>query len=323
MTSKKARQRAQPTAQIIQPSQPQFPQSDYESDVLNLVVQPPSSTRTPDELNLAVLRSHFPDIEAILSIAPYVVVYCWQNETSQWEKSGVEGSLFVCRLAPDQQAEPFGSMRFSVVVLNRRGLDNFLAPLESSEDVEITEEYVILNAADNVYGLWIYAEENMSTAQARTINASLIKECATSAERSRTEVQNGKTLLRETAVVHPPSGHFQAKQSLSDEGRTISMAELFGQSQSISATQNDRKTPPAIQISESPASSARASPLPPPIPSTTKPNEGMFPVSEDTMFFRRGPTQRKSPKPQENEPVQAAETHQDILANLFRNAHRG
>lgn len=101
--------------------------------------------RTNEDLNLSVLRRHNPSITAILSLAPYAVVYVFSPATRQWEKSGVEGSLFVCRLAQGS----LGEERYSLFVLNRRGLDNFDVPLTDGENVELTEEYVILKTDSN------------------------------------------------------------------------------------------------------------------------------------------------------------------------------
>lgn len=164
--------------------------SDYDSEYqnANLDDAPPSQpTRTNTELNLSVIQRHLPNATSILSIAPYAVVYIFSPISEQWEKSGIEGTLFVCQQSPNSS----GVIRYSVVVLNRRGLDNFQLELLDSSDVETTDEYVILQGtgdegAPKVYGLWIFSEpEPSSTAHAREENARLIWECALRAETGR------------------------------------------------------------------------------------------------------------------------------------------
>ena len=136
-----------------------------------------------------------------------------------------------------------------MLVLNRRGLNNFDAGLESGEDVELTEEYVILkiNGQDDsggtqdnatkaapgdarIYGLWIFSEPPpSSTAETRTINAQVIKECAVHAEESR------RLAVERQAAQRGPNG--LREQELRDEeapgsvpmDRQISLKELFGQ----------------------------------------------------------------------------------------------
>ena len=158
------------------------------------------SPRTNEELNLAVLQRHEPLISTIVSIAPYAVLYTFSPTTIQWEKTGIEGTLFLCGLHPSSAV----ANRFAVFILNRRGLDNFFLELHSADAVEITEEYVIVQADDTasedpkVYGLWIYQEvEPGSTAKAREKNAGLIESCARIAGLSK---DSGTDILATAAI---------------------------------------------------------------------------------------------------------------------------
>ena len=141
-----------------------------------------------DNLNLKVVNRHYPAVRFILSIAPYAVIYTFSPSSSGWEKSGIEGTLFICELFPSAE----GRQGYSVVVLNRRGLENFAMELRTADDVEVTEEYIILQDREEnendpqIIGLWIFAEPPpSSTSEARTANAQLIKACATQADASR------------------------------------------------------------------------------------------------------------------------------------------
>ncbi|KAF7717797.1 Uncharacterized protein PECH_008436 [Penicillium ucsense] len=213
---------------------------------------PPPPTRTNEEINLSVLRRHNSDIVAILSLAQYAVVYLFNPTSRQWEKNGVEGTLFVCQMTQGS----LGEDRYTAFVLNRRGLNNFNLQLTDAENVELTEEYVILKADENaagemteagqgnggsapglrIYGIWIYSEPPPnSTAQARTVNAEKIRECAahagqslkTAQERLEAIQQNGlhaAALLAENQVA--PLEEVQASVAM---GRQISLKDLFGQ----------------------------------------------------------------------------------------------
>ena len=161
--------------------------SDDESDLNPSDIPPPPILRTNDELNLSVLRHHDPAIQSILSIAPYAVVYVFSALTQQWEKNGVEGCLFVCRLAAKESSVE----RYAVMVLNKRGLENFSAELLHGDDVEITNENVNIRVTESggeqsIFGIWIFSEPPpSSTANARAINAQIIQDCAARAESSR------------------------------------------------------------------------------------------------------------------------------------------
>ena len=160
----------------------------YATDAMTLPQPGPVPARTNEELNLSVLQRHDPSVHQILSVAPFAVVYTFNPSSSTWEKQGTEGTLFVCSLLPlvgGPQIE-----RYSCIVLNRRGLENFSSELFSAESVQVTDEYVILqvegeDGSTNIYGLWIFAEEGGSTVQARVMNALVIQECAKRVEDSR------------------------------------------------------------------------------------------------------------------------------------------
>ena len=120
-------------------------------------------------------------------------------------------------------------------------MDNFSTALLSPEDVDVTDEYVILRvegedgAGPLIYGLWIFSEPPpSSTANARTITAHIIVECATRALASRKRVMEVEVEGQEEDE-EEDHGHVE---ELGDElqeaggvpmGRTLSLRELFGQ----------------------------------------------------------------------------------------------
>ena len=219
MTSRKAKQR-QP-----QPH-PTNPVSNYDSD-FNLENTPlPPTTRTNTELNLSVIQRHLPDAISIVSIASYAVVYLFSSTTRQWEKHGIEGTLFICELS----SKPSAITRYSVLVLNRRGLDNFKLELLDSDDVDITGEYVILQGHDEedapkAYGLWIFSEtEPSSTAQAREVNAKIIEECALRAKKGR--------------IPEEPQQQQQQQKPINGQGAEGSVLRIVGSGTGVQGTES-------------------------------------------------------------------------------------
>lgn len=202
----------------------------YYSDTPQQPPPPPAAatrepSKTNEELNISVLRRHNPAVTSILSLAPYVVVYTFNPATQQWEKNGIEGTMFICQLTQGS----LGEERYSVFVLNRRGLNNFDILLTNGENVQITDEFVILKSekkeeeegegggSDEIIGLWIFSEPPPnSTAETRKINAEVIKECATHAGKSL-------ELAKESLAAQ------QQQQQSVPMGRQISLKELFGQ----------------------------------------------------------------------------------------------
>ncbi|CAG8507456.1 1920_t:CDS:2 [Diversispora eburnea] len=100
-------------------------------------------------VNLNVLRRHDDKIVEIVDSSSYVVVYKFDNEQSTWTKKGVEGTLFVFKRC----AQP----AYGFIVMNRLGIDNFMAPLTDSMELEFQDEYIIYRTDDdNIHGIWVY-----------------------------------------------------------------------------------------------------------------------------------------------------------------------
>lgn len=124
-------------------------------------------------MNLSVLQRYNPAIREIICQAANAVVYIFTPETGAWEKSGVEGTMFVC----EQLA---GHDSFCVFVLNRRGLENLVLDLGSTQDVEVTEELLILRFNEagpgkeyqKVMGLYIHNNRDD-----RERNSDIIQQC--------------------------------------------------------------------------------------------------------------------------------------------------
>jgi len=107
--------------------------------------------RTNTELNLSVLQRYLPNIRFIISIAANAVVYAFTPATQNWEKSGVEGTLFVC----EQEPVVVGSEvlpRACVFVLNRKGLGNVIVDLAQVSECEVASELLIFKMEDGPAG---------------------------------------------------------------------------------------------------------------------------------------------------------------------------
>ena len=139
---------------------------------------PPPSTRTNLELNLSVLKRYLPATESILLIVPYAALYTFQPSAEEWEKSSIQGTLFVVRLA----TASFRLERYAIIILNRLGLKNFILELQPGADVVLEDEIVVVRGGVKedglIWGLWIYEEgENNSTAGMRAEVERVVRSC--------------------------------------------------------------------------------------------------------------------------------------------------
>ncbi|KAF2434700.1 PH domain-like protein [Tothia fuscella] len=172
-----------------------------------------SPARTNEELNLTVVQRYFPAVTQILTLANYAVLYKHSFEKKEWEKQDIEGTLFVCQL----QLDSLGGERYSVVIMNRRGLKNFMEELIGENALEFTDDFII-QARESVegelvaYGFWIH--QDGSTANARVEVGAVIRELAVRGEKSRREKREEMEKREEAA-----SGVAM--------GRQLSLSDLF------------------------------------------------------------------------------------------------
>lgn len=190
--------------------------SDYESDAAAVQAHyAPPPPRTNTELNVGVLQRYLPSVQAILSIAANAVVYTFDSSSSSWDKSGVEGTMFVCAQSPLSESH---QPRACVFVLNRRALDNLVVDLARVSHVEIAGELVILQVdgnwqeGDKVVGLWIHNDRD----ETREINGAMIQESWKVARSSSLDEDQG-------SHVGPEAG--PAMQAV---GRRLPLSDLFG-----------------------------------------------------------------------------------------------
>ncbi|PQE10418.1 Dcp1-like decapping protein [Rutstroemia sp. NJR-2017a WRK4] len=223
MTPRKPRQRQNHAG----PSHLQQVQaSDYDSETLLDISRPPP--RTNSDLNLTVLRRYNPSIAEILSIAGSSWVYSFDHE-SGWDRSGVEGTLFVCQL---QSPPVTASEQFGIVVLNRKGLNNLIVDMRDVVKMEVTDSFVILHVSTKgeadgneefkPIGLFLPDESTRET------NHSLIKACWEKTVETQSEMQAMEDKLEnygDMAFESPSEG---AQNTHNGQGRRVSITDLFG-----------------------------------------------------------------------------------------------
>jgi hypothetical protein len=216
----KTKARAQ---QAYPPPQP----SDYETDApANMDIRPPP--RSNIELNLSVIRRHYPEVTNIHYLISYAALYVYILDPQGWERTNTEGSLFLCELVPS----PEGVERFSVIMLNRKGLENFTMEIKSPEDVDFGEFIMMQSDQGQVYGLWIMNDPPpSSTANAKAELQDRLQELAERAQRSREAVEETRNREQGALAYEEVDNSAHSVQM----GRQLSLRELFGKPQAPSA----------------------------------------------------------------------------------------
>ncbi len=234
-----------------QQSQPQ--PSDYEADPPNMDIPLPAP-RSTEQLNLAVIRRHYPEVTMIHDVAPYAVLYAFYLDTQGWEKVGVEGSLFICELVPS----PIGAERFAVFMLNRLGLENFTMEITSPDDIDFGE--FIMMQSDQIYGLWIFSDPPpSSTANKPAEVKAKLEEVAARAKASR------EARERELGAENGAAMDSEQVETSVSMGRQVSMRGVFGQQREQEATWADYNHP-NMRSQAQPAAHPGFAPTPSPQP---------------------------------------------------------
>lgn len=104
-------------------------------------------------INLASLKRQDPYIGNITDSSTHVAVYSFSPQSNEWEKTDVEGTLFVYkRVAP-----PY----WGFTILNRLSMENLTEPLTSELEFQTQNPFLLYrNAKLLIYGIWFYDQDD-------------------------------------------------------------------------------------------------------------------------------------------------------------------
>ncbi|KAG7270298.1 hypothetical protein CRUP_030198 [Coryphaenoides rupestris] len=105
------------------------------------------------DISLAALRRQDPYINNIVDVASQVALYTFNNRTNEWEKTEVEGTLFVyTRLA---------SPRHGFTIMNRLSMENLTEPITKELDFQLQDPFLLYrNARLVIHGIWFYDKQD-------------------------------------------------------------------------------------------------------------------------------------------------------------------
>ncbi|CAL8318464.1 unnamed protein product [Lota lota] len=105
------------------------------------------------DISLAALRRQDPYINNIVDVASQVALYTFNNRTNEWEKTEVEGTLFVyTRLA---------SPRHGFTIMNRLSMENLTEPITKELDFQLQDPFLLYrNARFVIHGIWFYDKQD-------------------------------------------------------------------------------------------------------------------------------------------------------------------
>ncbi|XP_077196199.1 mRNA-decapping enzyme 1B isoform X2 [Paroedura picta] len=104
------------------------------------------------DISLAALQRHDPYISGILDVASQVALYTFGHRANEWEKTDVEGTLFVYT----RSASP----KYGFTIMNRLSMENRTEPITKDLDFQLQDPFLLYrNARLSIYGIWFYDKE--------------------------------------------------------------------------------------------------------------------------------------------------------------------
>ncbi|XP_069101394.1 mRNA-decapping enzyme 1B-like [Argopecten irradians] len=102
-------------------------------------------------MNLAALQQRDPYITEIIDTASQVALYSFSSVANEWEKTSIEGSLFLYQ----RSAAP----THGFMILNRLGLKNLIEPISKELEFQQQDPFLLYRNAKAIYGIWFYDKE--------------------------------------------------------------------------------------------------------------------------------------------------------------------
>ncbi|XP_077134384.1 mRNA-decapping enzyme 1A isoform X2 [Ranitomeya variabilis] len=100
-------------------------------------------------MSLAALRRNDPYISAIMDITGQVALYSFSAKANEWEKTDIEGTLFVYT----RSASP----HHGFTIMNRLNMNNLVEPINKDLEFQLHEPFLLYrNSSLSIYSIWFY-----------------------------------------------------------------------------------------------------------------------------------------------------------------------
>lgn len=107
---------------------------------------------TETRMNVAALKRVDPYVKSILETAAHVALYKFNADNNEWEKTDIEGALFVY----SRTGEPF----HNILIMNRLSMQNLMEPVTQGLELQLQDPFLLYrNTKGLIYGIWFYDKE--------------------------------------------------------------------------------------------------------------------------------------------------------------------
>ncbi|XP_053154338.1 mRNA-decapping enzyme 1A isoform X1 [Hemicordylus capensis] len=108
-----------------------------------------SLSKAGQDMSLAALKQHDPYITSIADVTGQVALYSFSPKANEWEKTDIEGTLFVYK----RSASPYHGF----TIVNRLNMHNLVEPVNKDLEFQLHEPFLLYrNANLSIYSIWFY-----------------------------------------------------------------------------------------------------------------------------------------------------------------------
>ncbi|CAL8323772.1 unnamed protein product [Merluccius merluccius] len=107
------------------------------------------TTKAGHLMSLAALQRQDPYIKNLLDVTGQVALYNFNSKANEWEKTEIEGTLFVY----SRSASP----RHGFTIMNRLSTENLVEPINKDLEFQLQDPFLLYrNANLGIYSIWFY-----------------------------------------------------------------------------------------------------------------------------------------------------------------------
>ncbi|XP_075704879.1 mRNA-decapping enzyme 1B isoform X2 [Rhinoderma darwinii] len=193
------------------------------------------------DISLAALRRQDPYIQGIVDVASQVALYTFSHKANEWEKTDVEGTLFVYT----RSASP----KHGFTIMNRLSMENRTEPITKDLEFQLQDPFLLYrNARFLIYGIWFYNKEECQ--RVAEVMTNLTQQEQRKAQQS-TNVGVSPMNLHPEKEVDILQMLNKAKdeyaKSADPEPQHLSLTTLFGKAELTPVENANQKDPPSVR----------------------------------------------------------------------------
>ncbi|XP_026870815.2 mRNA-decapping enzyme 1A isoform X2 [Electrophorus electricus] len=114
-----------------------------------LVFKMESVNKAGHLMSLAALQQYDPYINRLLDVTGQVALYKFNSKANEWEKTDIEGTLFVYA----RSASP----HHGFTIMNRLSTENLVEPINKDLEFQLQDPFLLYrNASLGIYSIWFY-----------------------------------------------------------------------------------------------------------------------------------------------------------------------